>query len=78
MDVQAVIGQLRERADPSRKPGMARVGIDVSQALGVSMPNIRAIAKACGVDHTLALGLGGRRGSTKRASSPRWWPIPRR
>jgi 3-methyladenine DNA glycosylase AlkD len=57
MDVQAVIGQLRERADPSRKPGMARVGIDVSQALGVSMPNIRAIAKACGVDHTLALGL---------------------
>jgi len=57
MDVRAVIGQLRERADPSRKPGMARVGIDVSRALGVSMPNIRAIAEACGVDHTLALGL---------------------
>jgi 3-methyladenine DNA glycosylase AlkD len=57
MDVQAVIGDLRERADPSRKPGMARVGINVSRALGVSMPNIRAIAKACGVDHTLALGL---------------------
>ena len=36
---------------------MARVGIDVSQALGVSMPNIRAVAKTCGVDHTLALGL---------------------
>ncbi len=57
MDVQAVIGELRERADPSRKPGMARVGIDVSQALGVSMPNIRAVAKTCGVDHALALGL---------------------
>ena len=57
MDVQAVIGDLREQADPSRKAGMARVGIDVSRALGVSMPNIRAIAKACGVDHTLALGL---------------------
>ena len=57
MDVQAVTGHLRERADPSRKPGMARVGIDVSRALGVSMPNLRAIAKACGVDHTLALGL---------------------
>ena len=57
MDAHAVIGELRERADPSRKPGMARVGIDVSRALGVSMPNIRAIAKACGVDHTLALGL---------------------
>ena len=57
MDAHAVIGELRERADPSRKPGMARVGIDVSRALGVSMPNIRAIAKACGVEHTLALGL---------------------
>ena len=57
MDAHAVIGELRERADPSRKPGMARVGIDVSQALGVSMPNIRAVAKTCGVDHALALGL---------------------
>ena len=57
MNARSVIAELRRRADPSRKPGMARVGIDVSQALGVSMPNIRAIAKACGVDHTLALGL---------------------
>jgi 3-methyladenine DNA glycosylase AlkD len=57
MDAHAVIGELRERADPSRKPGMARVGIDVSQALGVSMPEIRAVAKTCGVDHALALGL---------------------
>ena len=36
---------------------MARVGIDVSQALGVSMPDIRAVAKTCGVDHALALEL---------------------
>lgn len=57
MDAHAVIAQLRERADPSRKPGMARVGIDVSQALGVSMPDIRATAKTCGVDHALALEL---------------------
>ena len=57
MDANAAIGELRERADPSRKPGMARVGIDVSQALGVSMPNIRAVAKTCGVDHALALEL---------------------
>lgn len=57
MDALAVIGELRERADPSRKPGMTRVGIDVSRALGVSMPDIRAVAKSCGVDHTLALAL---------------------
>lgn len=40
-------------------PGMARVGIDVSHAFGVSMPQIRAVAKTCGVDHTLALELWG-------------------
>jgi 3-methyladenine DNA glycosylase AlkD len=57
MDAPAAIVELRERADPSRKPGMARVGIDVSQALGVSMPDIRAVAKTCGVDHALALEL---------------------
>ena len=57
MDAHAVIGELRERADPSRKPGMARVGIDVTQALGVSMPDIRATAKTCGVDHALSLEL---------------------
>jgi 3-methyladenine DNA glycosylase AlkD len=36
---------------------MARVGIDVSRALGVSVPDIRAIAKRCGTDHELALEL---------------------
>jgi 3-methyladenine DNA glycosylase AlkD len=57
VDVSEVVAELRRRGDPKRKPGMARVGIDVSRALGVSMPNIRAIAKTCGVDHALALGL---------------------
>ena len=33
---------------------MARVGIDVSHAIGVSMPNIRAVAKRCGTDQELA------------------------
>jgi 3-methyladenine DNA glycosylase AlkD len=57
MDAPATIVELRERADPSRKPSMARVGIDVSHALGVSMPDIRAVAKTCGVDHALAIEL---------------------
>ena len=57
MDVHAAMAELRDRADPSRKPGMARVGIDVSHALGVSMPDLRAVAKTCGVDHALALEL---------------------
>ena len=57
MDVHAAMAELRDRADPSRKPGMARVGIDVSRALGLSMPNLRAVAKTCGVDHALAVEL---------------------
>lgn len=57
MDIDAVIAELRDRADPSRKPGMARVGIDVSRALGVSVPDIRAVAKRCGTDQDLALEL---------------------
>jgi 3-methyladenine DNA glycosylase AlkD len=36
---------------------MARVGIDVSHALGVSMPNVRAVAKRAGTDQRLANDL---------------------
>lgn len=36
---------------------MARVGITVDRALGVSVPNIRRIAKRAGRDHELALAL---------------------
>jgi 3-methyladenine DNA glycosylase AlkD len=57
MDIDIVIVELRSQADPTRKPGMARVGIDVSHALGVSMPRIRGIAKRCGIDHALAIRL---------------------
>jgi 3-methyladenine DNA glycosylase AlkD len=36
---------------------MARVGIDVSQALGVSVPDIRAIGRRCGTDRFVASQL---------------------
>jgi 3-methyladenine DNA glycosylase AlkD len=52
-----VLGELRSVADPSRKPGMARVGIAVDRALGVSVPQIRRIARRAGTDHDLALEL---------------------
>ena len=42
---------------PTRLPGMARVGIDTTHALGVSVPNIRKIAKRAGRDHALAEDL---------------------
>lgn len=53
---EAVTG-LREAADPARLPGMARVGINVDHALGVSVPNIRRIARRLGTDQALAEGL---------------------
>lgn len=56
-DTEAVIAQLRSIADPSRKPGMARVGITVDRALGVSIPTLRRVAVAHRADHELALGL---------------------
>ena len=42
---------------PENRAGMARFGIDVSKALGVSMPNIRHIAQTAVKDHALALAL---------------------
>ena len=52
-----VVRELRTIADPSRKQGMARVGIDVERALGVSIPQLRSMAKRLGRDHALALAL---------------------
>jgi 3-methyladenine DNA glycosylase AlkD len=57
MSAETVLAELRARADPARKPGMARVGIDVSRALGVSIPDVRAVSKRCGTDHDLAREL---------------------
>jgi 3-methyladenine DNA glycosylase AlkD len=50
----AVVDELRAVADPARLPGMARVGIRVDRALGVSVPQIRRIAKRAGTDQRLA------------------------
>jgi 3-methyladenine DNA glycosylase AlkD len=57
MSADTLMAELRAKADPSRKQGMARVGIDVSNALGVSVPSLRAIAKGSGTDHDVARAL---------------------
>ncbi len=49
-----MVRDLRDVADPERLPGMARVGINTTHALGVSVPNIRKIAKRAGRDSALA------------------------
>ena len=57
MTAPEVVASLRAVADPTRLPGMARVGIETSRALGVSVPDIRRIATRAGIDQTLAESL---------------------
>jgi len=54
-----VLAELRSVADPTRRPGMARVGINVDMALGVSIPNLRKLGRRYRADHALAQGLWG-------------------
>jgi 3-methyladenine DNA glycosylase AlkD len=44
-------------ADPTRLEGMARYGIDTSTALGLSVTELRGVAKELGRDHDLAAAL---------------------
>jgi 3-methyladenine DNA glycosylase AlkD len=57
MNADDVLTAMRAAADPSRLPGMARVGIRTDDALGVSVPDIRRIAKRAGIDQELARDL---------------------
>jgi 3-methyladenine DNA glycosylase AlkD len=57
MTSDEVLAALRAAADPTRLPGMARVGIRTSDAIGVSVPDVRRIAKRAGTDQTLARQL---------------------
>jgi 3-methyladenine DNA glycosylase AlkD len=49
-----VLEELHELGDPAGRDGMARFGIRTERALGISMPNLRALAKRVGTDHRLA------------------------
>ena len=49
--------QLRAKANPANVAGMARFGMTAKKRLGVSVPDLRRIAKDAGKDHALAAGL---------------------
>ena len=55
--VQEVLDMLRAKARPDQLDGMARFGMAPEGRLGVSVPDMRAIAKRAGRDHALALAL---------------------
>jgi 3-methyladenine DNA glycosylase AlkD len=52
-----VMAILQSKARPDQLAGMARYGMAVERRLGVSVPDIRQLAKEIGKDHKLALEL---------------------
>jgi 3-methyladenine DNA glycosylase AlkD len=55
--VDEVMEQLQSKANPDNLDGMAKFAIVGDKRLGVSIPDLRKIAKTIGKDHQLALGL---------------------
>lgn len=55
--VEEVINALGAKAKSGQLEGMARFGITGDRRMGVSVPDMRVIAKECGKDHQLALDL---------------------
>lgn len=54
---RAVLRSLQETADPARLGGMARYGIDTTRALGVTVTELRRIARTHRREHELARRL---------------------
>jgi len=57
VSVEEVLKKMRVMAKPDRLEGMARYGMIVKRRLGVSVPDMRKIAKDVGKNHKLSLGL---------------------
>jgi len=57
MTYQEVIDSLKKKANPKNVAGMARFGINSKNTLGISIYELRPLAKKIGQDHKLALRL---------------------
>ncbi len=57
MKYREIMHELKARANPDNVAGMARFGIHASRAYGVSMVQLRQMAKRIGTDHALAQQL---------------------
>jgi 3-methyladenine DNA glycosylase AlkD len=55
--VKDVLDKVQSAARPEQLKGMAKYGMAVEQRLGVSVPDMRKLAKEIGRDHKLALDL---------------------
>jgi 3-methyladenine DNA glycosylase AlkD len=52
-----ILEKLKSKSRKDQLKGMARYGININKRLGVSIPNIRKIAKEFGQNHEIALDL---------------------
>ena len=57
MSYEEIIALLKANASPTAVKGMARFGIDTTNALGLSVPFLRGVARKIGKKHELALRL---------------------
>ncbi|MCJ7793249.1 MAG: DNA alkylation repair protein [Candidatus Marinimicrobia bacterium] len=57
MKAEEILKKLKSLADPKAVAGMARFGINPEKTYGVSIPNLRKLAKEIGKDHLLAQQL---------------------
>jgi 3-methyladenine DNA glycosylase AlkD len=55
--VAAILAELRGLGSERNRAGMARYGINVARAFGVSIHELRTVARRLGTDHALALAL---------------------
>ena len=56
-DSELILRELKSRASPKNLQGMARFGINTENALGISVTELRKLAKPIGRNHSLALEL---------------------
>ena len=56
-EIDDVLQRLKSKARPDQIEGMARYGMTAEGRLGVSVPEMRKLAKELGKDHDLALAL---------------------
>jgi 3-methyladenine DNA glycosylase AlkD len=57
LKLEEILKKLRSLTNERNRKGMARFGINIEKAFGISMPFLRNLAKQTGRDHDLALDL---------------------
>ena len=57
MTVEQILAELKSRANETNRAGMGRFGINIDNAFGVSVRELREIAKPIRRDHALAIDL---------------------